>query len=413
MNIKDLYSLDPELRAKLALAMRRDYEVFAKVIFDFPNKSPKFHSDIYQALNKRLPFNAFILFRGGSKSTISKTVQVTADLCHHREAYTGLLSESLDQAVKDLDTVKMALEGNEKIHALYGSLMGTTWKGGEITTTHNDMVKCFGANSRIRGTKSSTSSRFTKVILDDYESEDNTATAKQREAVNSWLNKKVLPAGIPNVTTVQYYGTIVHPEAHLNKIRNYQNFKAPHGIYMEIPVEKDGVSAWEDRFPIEYIEQLRRTAIDEGALSAFLQEYYHIPAGVGKPVFDVSMLREVDFTFDKGQGITWLRTGSTKVHCNVFIGVDPAISLKDGSDNSVICVLAMLPDKTYVILEVIVDKLTPTQQRDTIHKLVTRYDPVAVTIETNGYQGALEDMCKELMSKTGMFYSIRDFMEKF
>jgi len=63
-----------------------------------------------------------------------------------------------------------------------------------------------------------------------------------------------------------------------------------------------------------------------------------------------------------------------------FIGVDPASSLAEDADNTVMCVIGALPysgneSKRYVVLDIIAEKLSPTQQRDRLFQLVRQYSP--------------------------------------
>ena len=174
-------NMSPEELQRLYVAMKNDYEVFARTVMGhIVTEVPDYQHQVYQALNKRYENNAFVLFRGAAKSSISKSIQVTSDLCFAREAFTILLSESIDQASKDLVSVVDEIENNEIIRALFGNLKGSTWNKEEIEASNGCFVQAKGYGSRIRGLKWK-NMRITKNILDDYESENNTATEKQRD----------------------------------------------------------------------------------------------------------------------------------------------------------------------------------------------------------------------------------------
>ena len=342
-------------------------------------------------------------------STISKTIQVTSDICFAREPFTVLLSESIDQASKDLISVVDELENNEVIRTLFGNMKGNVWNQEEIEAANGCFVKTKGYGARIRGIKWK-NMRITKTILDDYESENNTGTDKQRDAVFDWIEAQVLRAGIPNVTTTQFFGTIVHPEAHLAKIKYLPEFHEPRGFYLEVPISKDGVSAWESRFPMSYVLQKEEDARIKNKLSLWMQEMYHVPAVIGKPRFDTHMIVKLEATFHNEAGITYLETTrGNKIPVNVFIGVDPAISVSEKADSSIFFVTAMLPDSNFVILHVEKSKIKPMDQARTIFKLVDRFNPIYVTIETQGYQGALADICRDMMARGNTAFSIREF----
>ena len=409
MTLNELKSMSPEQLFRLYEVMRTDYEMFAKVCLGhIVTEVPWFHHEMYQAMNKRYEMNGFVLFRGAGKSSISKTIQVTADLCFAKEPFTCLISESVDQASKDLVSVVDELENNEIINVLFGSLKGRLWNQEEIEASNGCFVKCRGYGSRIRGLKWK-SSRITKCILDDYESEANTGTDKQREQVKNWIDAQVLPAGIPNQSTFQFFGTIVHPEAHLATIKNLPSFSAPYGYYMEVPIEQGGKAAWESRFPMSYIKMKEQEAISKNKLGLWLQEMYHIPAIQGKPRFNTDMIKKTSARFYNESTVTYLVYEGRKIPVNVFIGVDPASSLSERADFSIFFVIAQLPNKDYVVLDIQKKKIRPYEQAELVLKLVQKYNPVFVTIETQGYQGALADTCRELMLRYNEPFTIREF----
>ncbi|MFA7143137.1 MAG: hypothetical protein WC175_04070 [Candidatus Dojkabacteria bacterium] len=411
MNINDLANFDATQLQNLYRAMKNDYETFANVCMGHIVKEvPKFHHEMYQALNKRYEYNGFVIFRGGAKSTVSKTIQCVSDVCFGKEAFTLLISESIDQASKDLVSIADEIDNNEIIKALFGNLTGAIWNKEDMESANGVYIKAKGYGSRIRGLKWK-SMRVTKMILDDYESEYNTGTDKQRQAVKDWIDRQVIPAGIPGQSTYQFFGTIVHKDSHLSSIKNLESFRPPNGFYMEVPVMKDGVSAWPSRFPVSYLNKKEEDYRQRGQLSSWMQEMYHIPASSGMMFFNTSLIGRRTYTFHTDLGLTWLFDPITfsKIPCNVYIGVDPAISLKEKSDHTIICVLAVLPDGSKIILDIIAKRIKPTEQRDLIMKLARKYNPITIVIETQGYQGALEDMLREYMKNSKEYYSVRDF----
>lgn len=410
ITLTDLKNMQEHELKSLFRSLQTSYEAFARICLGhIVTEVPKFHSEMYSILDKRYEHNAFVMFRGGAKSTISKTIQTTADICFGREPFTLLLSESAYQASKDLISITDELENNEIIHALFGNLKGETkWNQEEIEAANGCFVSARGYGSRIRGLKWK-NNRITKFILDDYESEQNTGTQKQRDAVKDWIDAQVLPAGVPGETTYQFFGTIVHPDAHLATIKDLPSFKPPHGCYMEVAVEHDGVPTWPSRFPMDYINMKREEAISKNKLSLFLQEMYNIPAVQGRPVFNIDMIRQTNATFHLEESHTYIEYDNRKIPINVFIGVDPAVSLKEDADYSVFFVVGQLPDKSFLILDIIQERMSPTDQAKTIFNLVKKYNPYSVTIETQGYQQALADICKDMMPTMGRFFTIRDF----
>ena len=125
------------------------------------------------------------------------------------------------------------------------------------------------------------------------------------------------------------------------------------------------------------------------------------------------MITEIDGVFQREGITTWIKhANGTKTPVYVFIGVDPASSLAETADNTIMTVVGVLPSlgaKKYIIIDMIADRLTPTEQRDKLFELAYTYSPKMVTIETQGYQGALEDMCREKMREKGVYFAINSF----
>lgn len=404
---------DIDQAQRLYQALSKDSALFAKEIMGhIVTRIPDFHREAYEVIDKNYQYLAFVWGRGLAKSTISHTIQVTKDICHAAEPYIILISETIDQASADLISVQDEIINNELIHQLYGDLKGEIWNVQSMELANGCYVKCLGYGSRVRGAKWK-NSRPTKIILDDFESEQNSATPDQREEVQRWINARVMPATEVSSSKYQFWGTIVHPDSFLAKAKNLSFFKHPYGHYQEVPIERNGKPVWPERYPMSWIEFTRKRYEETRQLSLFLQEYYNIPSLTGKPRFNPDMITEIDGVFQREGITTWIKhANGTKTPVYVFIGVDPASSLAETADNTIMTVIGVLPSlgaKKYIILDMFADKLTPTEQRDKLFELVYTYSPKMVTIETQGYQGALEDMCREKMREKGLYFAINSF----
>lgn len=410
-NLVDLY--DMEQARRLYHALDTDLCLFAKTVMGHIVKEvPKFHKDAYAIIDAGYEYSAFVWARGLGKSTISHTIQATRDVCHAKEAHIVLLSETLDQASADLISVQDEIESNEIIHQLYGNLKGNVWNIQSTEFANGCYICCRGYTSRIRGVKWK-NVRPSKIILDDFESEQNSASADQRAEVQRWLYGRVLPATEVKTAKYQFWGTIVHPEAFLAKCKDLSFFKSPTGTYMEVPIETDGVAAWGSRYPIKWINLTKDRYMAARQATLFYQEYYNRPALSGNPRFRPDMILPLDVKFDKYGTITYIVADNGKKQpVYTFIGVDPASSLSDAADFSIFTVVAALPgvtERKYLILDQVAERCTPTQQRDILFRLVEKYTPRLVTIETQGYQLALEDICREKMRTSGLYFPIKGF----
>ena len=228
----DIVDLDQAQR--LYQALSSDSALFAKTVLGHIVKEiPDFHKQAYEAIDRNYKYNAFVWSRGLAKSTISHTIQTTKDICHAKEPYIALVSETIDQASADMISVQDEIINNEIINQLYGDLRGEVWNVQSMELANGCYVKCFGYGSRIRGAKWK-NSRPTKIILDDFESEQNSATQEQRDDVQRWINARVLPSLEVTNAKIQFWGTIVHPDAFLARAKNLSSFRHPIGFYQEV-----------------------------------------------------------------------------------------------------------------------------------------------------------------------------------
>ena len=98
---------------------------------------------------------------------------------------------------------------------------------------------------------------------------------------------------------------------------------------------------------------------------------------------------------DDSQGFQrdWLRytKGEPKRHgLNVYILVDPASKKKKTSDYTTMWAIGLGPDRNYVILDLIRDRLSLTQRTDRLFEMVERWRPLGVAYEEYGLQADIE-----------------------
>lgn len=402
-----IVGLTEEEKAVLRRAVDKDLKLFAVVFMPhIVSDVPDYQSQLYQALDFNYKMLACAIFRGSAKSTISKPIQVTRDLCVSRHPYTMLISESEDQASADLVNIKEEIETNENILEVFGSLKGLISNTEALETSTGCYVRIKGVKGRARGYKWK-NRRPSKIILDDFESEHNTETAELRRRTQEWIWRVVKFMGDPS-TVVQFFNTIVHPESFMARAKKSSFFKEPYGRYMEIPAmykDENGnwISNWESRFPVKTLLKERASFFDEGQGPSWDQEMLNIPAVLGEKEFETNRMVEIDATFDKYLHITWIKSGSKVVPVNVFNGFDPAATVKESSDETCSVTIAVPPVTSkdgmidIIIVDIDVDKIRITNQPDLLFKTKEAYEFIHSTIETQGYQLALAENIRTMI----------------
>lgn len=413
--VNDIRNMDENNRMLLFRAMSIDKELFARIVMQHIVKDvPKYQSEMYQLLSERTKYLCVVSFRGSAKSTIGHTIDTTHDICFRHEPFTLFISESVDQSTADLVNVQTEIEQNEFIHAIFGNLVGPEWNKGSLEAKNGCYVMSRGYKSKLRGIKFK-NTRPTKVKLDDIESEDNTETERQRRLLQKWIYKQVFRVGMPNKTQFQFFGTIVHKDGFLAKAKNNPYFTGRDGKYVEIPVEKNGVPAWESVYPMQWVVEEKEKYRRNNMLAEFLQEMYHIPAIDGSDGFDTDKVIRLDAVFGTQYGVTYLQTPTQKIPINVYVGIDPADSETERADFTNITVVGILPStnsnlqKKVVILHSEQVKLSPSKMVVKASSICSRYVPRMVTFEVQGGREAYYELLRQQMMRDGSVFPMRRF----
>ena len=205
---------------------KRDIVSFGQLFLpeDFMKSNPaSYHYELNDLLlddtKKR---NCIILPRGHSKSTLAKTA-----LLYHlyfnpegKKEFIAWVAEEQSQAIDHIKYLQNHIEVNPALNYYFGDIRGNKWTEKEFTTSKGDRVIAKGTSQRLRG-RSQLGLRYTKIILDDFESELNTKTPDRRREIKEWVMSTVEPAlenSAGNEGSIWLIGTIVHYDSFLQSI---------------------------------------------------------------------------------------------------------------------------------------------------------------------------------------------------
>jgi predicted phage terminase large subunit-like protein len=178
-----------------------------------------------QATNKRNLHIAVAAPRGHAKSTVVSLAYVLWCICYGLEQHIVLISNTGDQAVDLLSTIKNELESNPLLILDFPEVAEPPdvkpgperWRKNDIVTRNGIKVIAIGAGQKIRGRKYK-QHRPTLIILDDVENETEVVSVEQRETKAQWFKKAVLKAGTTAQTNVIVVGTLLHYDSLLAKL---------------------------------------------------------------------------------------------------------------------------------------------------------------------------------------------------
>jgi len=186
--------------------------------------------------------------RGGAKSTLESRISLVHDIVYGLEAYIAIISTSYDLSedlVKALFSIFREPEIAEDLHRTYGpfKVMGTSTDF-TVKVPGQDKRGCrvnaFSFGGTIRGTKTASNIRPTKIVIDDGEHPDKVRSPTQREKVWSFLVKDILKAG-KRYTLYRVVGTVLHQDSMLAKLLKAPAWKG---------VRWSAILSWPDNMPL-------------------------------------------------------------------------------------------------------------------------------------------------------------------
>ena len=380
--------------------------------------TPNFHRKVGSLLiNKEIQQLALVLPRDHAKSTLAATAVLHRFLFATKDQpeFIAWIGEAQDQSIDNLNWIMTHIYENPAIHYYFGDLQGDKWTKSEFTLSNGCRMIAKGTSQRLRG-KKQLSTRYTGMILDDFESELNTKTPEGRQQIKNWVTAAVYPAiDFDKNGFLWCNGTIVHYDSFLNGlVREHDNAKkSGEDFSWDVVTYKaildDGTPLWPSRWPLKKLEERKQFYIDSGTPAKFYQEYMNQAKSPEDQIFSEEDINDGYYKgnarFDDESDSWYIQLDDgTKKYINIYIGVDPASSINSYSDFSVIMVIGVTAEFDYYVLEYWRKRVLPMECADEIFKFVKRYSPVRrVNIETIAYQEMLRDYVYKRSKKEGLF----------
>lgn len=219
----------------LAVAARRrkvfdpvsGYEYFVNTYFPHYVRSAS-KSQLHEYLFKRLPeilredkgcHDGIAAPRGEAKSTLVTQLFSLWCIVTGQKHYIVIVMDSIDQAYPMLEAIKAELEFNPRLKTDFPEAAGggRVWQAGTIVTANDIKVQVAGSGKKLRGLRHGPY-RPDLTVLDDIENDEQVRNPEQRDKLNAWLTKTVLPlGGVGQKYDVVYIGTILHYDSVLNR----------------------------------------------------------------------------------------------------------------------------------------------------------------------------------------------------
>lgn len=289
-----------------------------------------------------------------------------------------LISATATLAENWLRRIKREIEENEKLISMYGKQTSDKWTDSWICLANGNQIRAAGSGCQVRGF------RYTTIVCDDLDTDEGVRSEDQREKLNSWFWASLLNTLEPESQLI-VIGTILHPFSFLAELMKGRDgwvtrkYKA---------ISDEGKLLWSAKWPLDKLNK-RRAEI--GSI-AFASEFLNTP------------VQEISCLFKRADIQTY-KDGEEK-DGQVWITVDLAISEKESADYTVILVASRSEDNRIYVLDYVCKRILPAETIKYIIELAEEYRPVAIGIETVGYQKALMFGLKEEMRRRGRLWRV-------
>ncbi len=249
---------DPVECQKRRKTAQADFGYFTQTYFPHYIRSPH-RSRLHDYLFERLPqiadsaqseTDAIAAPRGEAKSTLVSQLFVLWCLVTGRKRYPVIVMDSIDQAYPMLEAIKAELEFNPRLAMDFPEVtgQGRVWQAGTIVTRNDAKVQVAGSGKKLRGLRHGPY-RPDLAVLDDIENDEQVRNPDQRDKLQAWVSKTILPLGGAGAKfDVVYIGTILHYDSVLsrtlaNRMWRTARFKA----LLKWPDRMDLWERWEER----------------------------------------------------------------------------------------------------------------------------------------------------------------------
>lgn len=357
------FSADPAAAAERRAAVAdpvTGYEYFVDNYFPHYVRHAA-RSELHKYLFKRLPEivaspngenDAMAAPRGEAKSTLVSQLFVLWNVIRASKHYPVIIMDSIDQAYPMLEAIKAELEFNPRLKNDYPDLcgQGRVWRMGTALTRNNIKITVAGSGKKLRGLRHGPY-RPDLVVLDDIENDENVQKQEQRDKLQKWLTKTVMPLGeAGGKTDIVYIGTILHYDSVLSRTLNNPMWRtARFRAVVQWPANMKMWDQWEEMIRNKQLQEAERfyteneAAMLEGAIVSWaarpLLALMKIRARDGHDTFD-SEYQNDPVSGEDALFVTCINFWVNRLNEWIFYGAcDPSLGKKNkGRDPSAILV---------------------------------------------------------------------------
>lgn len=384
--------------------------------FFFPKtvrqSTPDFHQDMWAHLDSAERKVAFMVFRGGAKTTLLRlyTAKRIAYLVSRTILYVG---KSQDHAKRSLAWLMRQIEYNGLFRDAFMLRPGTPWTAEHMVVLVGPeqtpvTILALGITGSTRGINID-DYRPDLIIVDDPSDEENTATSEQRKKTEDYilgsLYNSLAPASEAPLAKIAFLQTLLHSEDPISACIGDPTWaSATYSIFKE-----DGTSAWPERWTTDELLAEKQSYADRGKLYLWMRE------------MECQVIGAADLAFPSAaQQIRYYEVPPTVGTMATALAVDPVpppsereleLGLK-GKDEETWTAVGLWRDRTtgekriYVLEQRAFKGHTPDWSIATFLEMKQQWQPLILKAESVNYQRTLAWLLEKAMRQKGQFMQI-------
>jgi predicted phage terminase large subunit-like protein len=258
---------------------------------------------------------------------------------------------------------------------------------------HRDIrIEAYGKGASVRGATHA-GRRPDIVIIDDPQDLEDSMSESTLDKDWIWFQSDIKYLG--KNTRIFAIGNNLGAKCIMERI-----FANPNELgftTMKIPImDATDCPNWPAMFPLERVLDEREKSASMGSLDVWYRERMCECISPDTQVFEQEFFRYYEPREIQGSLGKW----------DVYVTVDLAISQKETADYTAIVAVAVDPDGNWFVLDVDYGRYDPTETMDSIFRMVDKWEPLCVGLETVQYQAAMRHFLEKEMPRRGRFFRV-------
>lgn len=414
---QELKQLIELAQAKMELERRQKAEVgsndlyaFDKFILGYDLMQPQPHRELCDiVMNQQRKKKLVMLPRGSFKSSVVTISYPLWRLEKNPNLRILIDNETFSNSKAFLAEAKGMLE-NPEVLAVYPHLepnkkINNGWTEDSVILKARSRhrkepnLSCAGIDNTKVGM------HYDIIIMDDVVSTKNVTTPEQMKQVIDHY-RLILSLLEPDGELI-----IIGTRYHIGDLYGHiiENESSIFEILVRPAILPDGQLFFPSRLTREFLSQQRQS---QGSY-IYECQYMLNPTSEDNVDFKKSWLQYWDGEYKDGKiTVNWCSNPDIQtpisLPVNVFTTVDPASSKKKDSDFTTAITNGVTPDNKWFILDMVRDKLNPTERVDLVFSQHKKYKAIKLGYETVGFQESDKHYTKKRMFEENYFFSIEE-----